>query len=225
MSSTARGAPADQPDRCSLQALSRREWWVVGTSQIGEASPSWCNNVRLKAAPDGTLLAAWTGGNPASPENPDSFVRVWRRSPQGDWTDVSPPRMTKGRQFESDIAFIDLPQSAGGGYRAFLIFDDGNNVYATYSDPQTQGSWHEPVELVNSDTMNARLGIRDYWPSSLRALTFRYGAARLSTHSGASIPPAESLTSTRQMPMHPTGLTGHRKTLSHISHLFQESPT
>ena len=60
------------------------------------------------------------------------------------------------------------------GYRAFLIFDDGSNVYSTYSDPVDGGYWHEPVELVNSDTMNSRLGIRDYWPSSLRVLTFNY---------------------------------------------------
>ena len=133
--------------------------------------------MRLKSAPDGTLLAAWTGGNAANPEKPDSFVRVLRRSPEGEWTDVSPPRLTNGRQFESDIAFLDLPESAGGGdggYRTFLIFDDGSNVYATYSDPVDQGNWHEPVELVNSDTMNGRLGIRDYWPSSLRLLAFNY---------------------------------------------------
>ncbi|MBF6614373.1 MAG: hypothetical protein IVW55_14750 [Chloroflexi bacterium] len=142
--------------------------------RIGDASPSWCNNVRLKAAGDGTLLAAWTGGNPDTPEKPDSYVRVWRRSPQGEWANVSPPRMTNGRQFESDIAFLDLTESVGGGYRAFLIFDDGSNAYATYSDPTDGGQWHEPVELVNSGTMNSRLGIRDYWPSSLRLLAFSY---------------------------------------------------
>ncbi len=145
--------------------------------RIGDASPSWCNNVRLKAAPDGALLAAWTGGNADRPEVPDSFVRVFRRSPQGEWTNVSPPRMTSGRQFESDFAFLQLPGSQGGGYRAFLIFDDGSNVYATYSDTGDDGQWqgwHQPVELANSDAMNARLGILDYWPSSLRALAFRY---------------------------------------------------
>jgi hypothetical protein len=145
--------------------------------RIGEPSPTWCNNVRLKAAPDGTLLAAWTGGNSGGPEAPGSSVRVWHRSPQGEWTNVSPPRMTRGRQFESDISFVDLPGSSGGGYRAFLIFDDGNNVYATYSDLTNDGhwqGWQEPVELVNSDAMNARLGILDYWPSYLRTLAFRY---------------------------------------------------
>jgi hypothetical protein len=142
--------------------------------RIGDASPSWCNNVRLKSAPDGALLAAWTGGNPSDPRVPDSFVRVWRRSAQGEWADVSPPRMTNGRQFASDIAFLERSHSMGGGYRTFLIFDDGANVYATYSDPQDGGYWHEPVELVNSAHMNGRLGIRDYWPSSLRLLSFRY---------------------------------------------------
>jgi hypothetical protein len=150
--------------------------------RIGEASPSWCNNVRLKSAPDGALLAAWTGGNPYDTGVPDSFVRVWRRSAQGEWADVSPPRMTNGRQFESDIAFLELHDSMGDGsggnadYRAFLIFDDGANVYATYSDPEDGGYWHEPVELVNSAHMNGTLGIRDYWPSSLRLLSFRYAS-------------------------------------------------
>lgn len=143
--------------------------------RIGDASPGWCNNMRLKAVPDGTLLAAWTGGNSGSPEVPDSSVRLWRRSPHGEWTNISPPRMTSGRQFESDISFLDLPDAAGGGYRAFLVFDDGGNVYATYSDPADSGHWHEPVELVNGNTMNSRLGIRDYWPSALRTLSFRYG--------------------------------------------------
>ncbi len=145
--------------------------------RIGDASPTWCNNVRLKAAPDGALLAAWTGGNSDRPEAPDSFVRVWRRSPSGEWTNVSPPRMTSGRQFESDISFLGVPESQGGGYRTFLIFDDGSNVYATYSDQTADGQWqgwHEPVELVDSAAMNSRLGILDYWPSSLRTLVFRY---------------------------------------------------
>ena len=145
--------------------------------RIGDASPTWCNNVRLKAAPDGALLAAWTGGNSDRPEAPDSFVRVWRRSPSGEWTNVSPPRMTSGRQFESDISFLGVPESQAAGYRTFLIFDDGSNVYATYSDTADDGQWqgwHQPVELVNSDVMNARLGILDYWPSSLRTLAFRY---------------------------------------------------
>src|SRR5205814_1732596 len=70
-------------------------------------------------------------------------------------------------------------ESTGGGYRTFLVFDDGSNAYVTYSDPEDNGrwhwqGWHRPVELVNSDTMNARLGITDYWPSSLRILAFRY---------------------------------------------------
>lgn len=145
--------------------------------RIGEASPSWCNNVRLKSAPDGALFAAWTGGNSARPDNPDSFVRVWRRSPEGDWTDISPPRVTGGRQFESDITFLELSHGSGSEspeYRSFLIFDDGNNVYATYSDPDDEGRWHAPVRLVSSDNMNSRLGIRDYWPSSLRLLAFSY---------------------------------------------------
>lgn len=148
--------------------------------RVGGPSPGWCNNVRLRAAPDGTLLAAWTGGNPDNPAKPDSSVRVWRRSPQGAWADVSPPRMTSGRQYESDLAFLDMPE-AQSGYRAFLIFDDGNNVYATYSDrgddPGNEaggGYWREPVQLVNSDVMNGRLGILDYWPSSLRLLAFSY---------------------------------------------------
>lgn len=147
--------------------------------QIGAASPSWCNNVRLKAAPDGALLAAWTGGNMDSPDVPDSFTRVWRRSPdsrsfQGEWTDVSPPRMTRGRQFESDLSFLELSESRAAGYRTFLVFDDGHNVYGTYSDPADNGQWHAPIELVNGEAMNNRLSIGDYWPSSLRVLAFRY---------------------------------------------------
>jgi hypothetical protein len=90
---------------------------------------------------------------------------------------VSPPRMTGGRQFEGDIAFVELPFASNGGnpqYRTYLVFDDGSNVYSTYSDPTDSGSWHEPVELANSDAMNSRLGILDYWPSSLRLLAFTY---------------------------------------------------
>lgn len=149
--------------------------------RVGEASPTWCNNVRLRAAPDGAIYVAWAGGNIAAHDKPDSFVRVWRRSPEGVWTDVSPPRMTSGRQYESDIAFLDLSATSGEGeqnttpaYRAYVIFDDSNNVYATYADSQEPERWSSPVELVHSDTMNSRLGIRDYWPASLRLLAFRY---------------------------------------------------
>lgn len=155
--------------------------------RLGAPSMTWCNNVRLHAAPDGALFAVWAGGDPDQSAMPDSFLRVLRRSPQGEWSDISPPRMTSGRQFEGEISFLDLTGEAPGAYRTFLAFDDGHNAYVTWSDSRDAGGgqeqqgregwpgWHAPVEVANSDRMNRALGILDYWPSSLRMLSFWYG--------------------------------------------------
>lgn len=183
------GLPGIPPGASSM--LAHDAAWTEPV-RVGEPSSTWCNSLRLKAAPDGVLFAVWAGGPAVPSAAPDSHLRVWRRSAQGEWRDVSPPRVTPGRQFEADIAFVDAGEE--GSYRTYMVFDDGHNVYATWSDTLAgemaspgelsapddsawQGwrgwrGWRPAVELVSSDRMNSTLGIRDYWPSCLRLLSF-----------------------------------------------------
>ena len=148
---------------------------------VGERSPTWCNNVRLKAAPDGTLYAIWTGGNPHI-EEPDSFVRVSRRLPDGRWERLNPPRTGEGeghRQFEADVAFVPLYGESypEGSYRTVMIYDDGADVWTVWSDPGDQGDesrWRGPTRIVSHEERNAALHLRDYIPSHLRLLSFPY---------------------------------------------------
>jgi hypothetical protein len=145
---------------------------------IGESSPTWCNNLRLKAAPDGSLYAIWTGGNPRT-EVPDSFVRVARRLPDGRWERVNPPRTGEGaghRQFEADVAFVPLYGEAypEGSYRTVMIYDDGADVWTVWSDPGDDGAWRGPTRIVSHEERNGALHLQDYIPAHLRLLSFPY---------------------------------------------------